>query len=166
MVRKAASQETRISGVSSEYEALKGAKVVSAADGFEVDLLSLWQVRSDATVLCGLFVLSVGSLILCGHDFGLSHTTPEALALVRELQTRCLCHWHCFGNHRAAEQLCPVSCKRNGHLPCGTLLDEALSVQSVPRCWRHAALPAAALDTLLRNCTCSQLTPLWWLWPS
>lgn len=27
-----------------EYEALKGIKVVSAADGFEVDLLSLWQV--------------------------------------------------------------------------------------------------------------------------
>jgi hypothetical protein len=29
-----------------EYEALKGIKVVSAADGFEVDLLSLWQVCS------------------------------------------------------------------------------------------------------------------------
>jgi hypothetical protein len=28
-----------------DYEALKGIKVVSAADGFEVDVLSLWQVR-------------------------------------------------------------------------------------------------------------------------
>lgn len=30
--------------VAGDYEALRGCKVVSAADGFEVDLLSLWQV--------------------------------------------------------------------------------------------------------------------------
>lgn len=30
---------------SAEYETLKGLKVVSAVDGFEVDLLSLWQVN-------------------------------------------------------------------------------------------------------------------------
>lgn len=54
VLRKAASEPQPTGKVSpgSEYEALKGASnVISAADGFEVDLLSLWQVRSNATVL-------------------------------------------------------------------------------------------------------------------
>lgn len=49
-VRSASSPQQQTVGLqtttsnSAEYEALKGIKVVSAADGFEVDLLSLWQV--------------------------------------------------------------------------------------------------------------------------
>lgn len=36
---------------SAEYEALKGVKVFSAADGFEVELLSLWQPGPDTRVV-------------------------------------------------------------------------------------------------------------------
>lgn len=37
-------------GSTAEWEALQGVKVVSAADGFEVDLLSLWQVGKHESV--------------------------------------------------------------------------------------------------------------------
>ncbi len=44
VARAASSFQT---GSAGESEALRGVKVVNAADGFEVDLLSLWQVGKN-----------------------------------------------------------------------------------------------------------------------
>jgi hypothetical protein len=45
-----------------EWEALKGVKVVSAADGFEVELLSLWQVGKHEGFPCNPGVVDNSNL--------------------------------------------------------------------------------------------------------
>jgi hypothetical protein len=51
VVTRAASSAQQATG---DYETLRGLKVTSAADGFEVDLLSLWQVGNAGEMALSL----------------------------------------------------------------------------------------------------------------